>query len=53
MVASEAFDQVTDIDDLSGVETRCGFIENDRGWVVNECLSNANSLPEAFGKFAD
>jgi len=46
-------DEVPDFDDLAGVETDGGFIENKYGRVVDERLRKTHALPEPLGKMAD
>ena len=44
VVAAERSDQVTDLDDLLGVQTDGRFVEDDNLGVADECLCDTDTL---------
>jgi hypothetical protein len=53
VVAGEAADQLAGFDDLLGVETGSGLVENQDLGVVDNRLRQADALAVAFGELAD
>ena len=53
MALTQVSDQVTDLDDLLGVEADSGFVKNDHRGIADQRLCNAHSLTVTLGKVLD
>ena len=53
MIAGEGLQQFADFDDLLGVETAGGLVEDQDVGVVDDGLGDADALAVAFGQLAD
>ncbi len=53
MGSGQALDQFTNFDNLLGVETHCGFVEDQNLGIVQECLGESDPLAVAAGKISD
>ena len=46
--ATEAFDEITNFDDLNRIETYCRLIENKDRRIMHHCLGNPDTLTISF-----
>jgi hypothetical protein len=53
VVAGEMLQQFADLDDLLGVETGSGFVEDEDIGIVDDGLGQSDALAVAFGELAD